>query len=179
MSRAHRVWAAVLAALVLGSVAPNVLRGDGRRNLYVVQAEAFLHGRLDIEPPTEPIGEASVVGGRAYVAFPPAPAVLLPVRVGLRLHGVSTGFFGRARLGFFSLAFSPFNLLYLVLQGFHLEFTSPDRLIGLAMDPFGTSLLSASPGAVSRRRGPGTGPPLGRSGGAGATRPCTWARRPA
>lgn len=49
------------------------------------------------------------------------------------------------KYGLFSWAYLPFNLTYLLLQGIHLEFTSPARLSGLNFDAFGTGLFQASP----------------------------------
>jgi hypothetical protein len=54
----------------------------------------------------------------------------------------------RARVeqyGVFSLAYLPVNLYHLLVPGFHLEFSSPDRMSGPMVDWFGTSLLAASP----------------------------------
>ena len=47
--------------------------------------------------------------------------------------------------GLFSPAYVLFNLIYLFVQGFHVDFTAPNQLSGLEIDPFGTSLLAASP----------------------------------
>ncbi|MCS6773503.1 MAG: glycosyl transferase family 39 [Anaerolineae bacterium] len=47
--------------------------------------------------------------------------------------------------GLFSLEYVPFNAIYLFLQGFHLEFAPPDFLRPVGLDPFGSSLLAASP----------------------------------
>jgi hypothetical protein len=50
------------------------------------------------------------------------------------------------RHGLFSAAYIPFNLIYLLFQGFHVDFNSPVRLGGsMTPDPLGTSLLGASP----------------------------------
>src|SRR6185503_4704590 len=60
------------------------------------------------------------------------------------------GFF-KARLdrhGLFSAAYLPFNLLYLLFQGFHVDFNSPAKLSEVTADFFGTSLLGASPFVV-------------------------------
>ena len=51
--------------------------------------------------------------------------------------------------GQFSPAYFIFNLAYLFFQGFHINFTAPDLLSGLEMDPYGTSLLAASPFVVA------------------------------
>lgn len=50
--------------------------------------------------------------------------------------------------GEFSPAYFFFNLSYLLLQGFHINFTAPDLLGGLEMDPYGTSILAGSPFVV-------------------------------
>jgi hypothetical protein len=51
--------------------------------------------------------------------------------------------------GLFSLAYLPFNFVYMFLQGPHIEFTSPDALRGVAVDQYGTSLTLASPFLVA------------------------------
>lgn len=50
-----------------------------------------------------------------------------------------------ARHGLFSAAYIPFNLIYLVVQGVHIDFTSPAKLAGVTTDGFGASLLGTSP----------------------------------
>lgn len=50
-----------------------------------------------------------------------------------------------ARYGLFSPVYIPFNLLYMFIQGFHVEFSSATHLSGITMDPFGTSITFASP----------------------------------
>ncbi|MCB1518595.1 MAG: hypothetical protein KDJ19_13385 [Hyphomicrobiaceae bacterium] len=47
--------------------------------------------------------------------------------------------------GLFSLDFGLFNLLYLLFQGFHVQFSGDGMLDLAGIDPFGTSLLAASP----------------------------------
>jgi hypothetical protein len=47
--------------------------------------------------------------------------------------------------GLFSPAYMPFNLFYLFVQGFHVDFTAPDAMQNMVQDPFGTSLFAASP----------------------------------
>jgi hypothetical protein len=47
--------------------------------------------------------------------------------------------------GLFSPAYVPFNLTYLFLQGFHVEFASAAKLSRLELDAFGTGLFQASP----------------------------------
>jgi len=300
------VAGAILVLLLLASTLPSVYLADGRRNLHVLQAKAFLEGRLDIEKDDLFPYDISFLDGRRYVAFPPAPAVLLLPFVAVlgaeatntplialaltalsilvlrailrrlavpdRLHlWVVAGFvlgtaywyglarsrdvwffsqvvavafqllaihealarrrawlaglylgiavlsrqlsiftalfvavalleeeieqkrpiasylpklvgmgaslaaclgammvlnhlrFGspfdtgysyiplsgfmseRARHGWFSGAFVPFNLVYLLVQGFHVDFDSPDKLTNMVADPFGTGILAASP----------------------------------
>lgn len=48
-------------------------------------------------------------------------------------------------IGVFSKDFVLFNAFYLFLQGFHAEFTGPALLKLSGLDPFGTSILAASP----------------------------------
>jgi photosystem II stability/assembly factor-like uncharacterized protein len=47
---------------------------SGSRNLHVYQAEAFLHGRLNV---SEKLEDVSIYNGKYYDPFPPVPAVLL------------------------------------------------------------------------------------------------------
>ena len=42
-------------------------------------------------------------------------------------------------------AYIPFNLIYLTVQGVHVDFTSPAKLAGVTTDAFGASLLGTSP----------------------------------
>jgi 4-amino-4-deoxy-L-arabinose transferase-like glycosyltransferase len=56
--------------------------------------------------------------------------------------------FGKERFehyGLFNAAYFVFNSVYMFLQGFHLESGGAGHLQFSALDPFGTSLLSASP----------------------------------
>ncbi len=50
--------------------------------------------------------------------------------------------------GLFSIRYLPVNLYYLLIEGFHLEFTDPMHMGGMRRYPFGVSLLSASPFVV-------------------------------
>jgi hypothetical protein len=77
MTRGQRVAGAIFVLLLLASTLPVVYVADGRRNLHVLQAKAFLEGRLDIEKSDIYPYDISVLDGRRYVAFPPAPAALL------------------------------------------------------------------------------------------------------
>ena len=73
------IWSALLGLLVLVSLLGRINR-PGTENLYVRQAEAFLHGKLAIG---EYGWDAAVVQGQNFVAFPPAPALLLTPLVAL------------------------------------------------------------------------------------------------
>jgi 4-amino-4-deoxy-L-arabinose transferase-like glycosyltransferase len=56
--------------------------------------------------------------------------------------------FGKERLshyGLFSTAYLTFNSIYMFVQGFHLEFGGADKLQITGLDPYGTSLIAASP----------------------------------
>ncbi|MCC6905727.1 MAG: glycosyl transferase family 39 [Anaerolineae bacterium] len=69
-----------------------------------------------------------------------------PLETGYR-YIVNTGV-GALRFeqyGTFSLAYMPFNFIYLFVQGFHTVFDGPDMLHLAGMDPYGTSLITASP----------------------------------
>ncbi len=50
-----------------------------------------------------------------------------------------------SRYGLFSLRYLPFNLYYLLFEGFHLDFLDPAGLGQLVRNPLGLSLLSSSP----------------------------------
>ncbi|MCK4829695.1 glycosyl transferase family 39, partial [bacterium] len=47
--------------------------------------------------------------------------------------------------GLFHPIYVPFNFIHMFVQGFRIEFTSPDYLGAIRMNPFGTSLTFASP----------------------------------
>jgi len=47
--------------------------------------------------------------------------------------------------GLFALDYWAFNLAYLFIQGFHIDFTGPTALTMEGLDAYGTSLLAASP----------------------------------
>jgi hypothetical protein len=47
--------------------------------------------------------------------------------------------------GLWSIAYVPYNLVYLLLQGFHAEFARPQELRVTGLDPGGSSILAASP----------------------------------
>ncbi|MEJ8572626.1 glycosyltransferase family 39 protein [Microbaculum marinum] len=49
------------------------------------------------------------------------------------------------RYGLFSSAYLLFNVMYLFVQGFHLEFAGPTMTVPQMLDSAGTSLLAASP----------------------------------
>jgi hypothetical protein len=66
----------LLGLLALGLVVSLKTRMDGP-NLYALQADAWLHGRMDVAPGPH---DLALHGGRAWVPFPPFPsALLLPV----------------------------------------------------------------------------------------------------
>ena len=70
------VAAAIVLIAVLGTVGYHaVTNSAGELNLYVHQANAFLHGQLSL--PTNVGGDVSFFDGRYFVPFPPFPAVLL------------------------------------------------------------------------------------------------------
>ena len=83
--RASRTATAALLALALAAAVGLSLRRShyGGPNLYGLQAEAWLAGRLDVPGPAE---DLSLVGGRSYVAFPPFPSVVLLPAVALLGH---------------------------------------------------------------------------------------------
>lgn len=74
MNRRQIVWSVLLGLLILITAWGRMAAHPGTDNLFVRQADAFLHGQLAID---EYGWDASVVGGKIYVAFPPAPALLL------------------------------------------------------------------------------------------------------
>lgn len=72
----YPIVAGLLVVIVIAAAAV-ARRASGEENLYVLQADAFLHGRLDIAPS---YADAAIYRGRFYVPFPPFPAlVLLPL----------------------------------------------------------------------------------------------------
>ena len=79
MTRKQTIWSVLLGVLVLVSLLGRISR-PGTENLYVRQADAFLHGKLAI---AEYGWDAAVVQGQNFVAFPPAPALLLTPLVAL------------------------------------------------------------------------------------------------
>jgi hypothetical protein len=70
----------LLAAFMWSFKSPVVSYDRNAPNLYVLQAEAFLKGRLDI---TLHSHDLAVFNGRAFVPFPPAPALILTPIVAL------------------------------------------------------------------------------------------------
>jgi hypothetical protein len=82
----HRRWAIAIALYVCCSAAFALVAGRPRLtehtafNHYALQADAWLHGRLDL--PGGPPGytqnnDFAEFGGKTYVSFPPFPAVLM------------------------------------------------------------------------------------------------------
>ncbi|MBP7964456.1 MAG: hypothetical protein KBG20_19190 [Caldilineaceae bacterium] len=74
MNRKQIVWSTLLGLLILFGAWGQMASHPGTDNLYVRQADAFLHGQLAID---DYGWDASVLNGKIYVAFPPAPALLL------------------------------------------------------------------------------------------------------
>lgn len=73
MSLRYMLPASLLVLFVFG-LRKNLVDADPLSNLFVLQADAFLHGRLDLEAYAFDCAE---FGGRVYVPFPPVPAVVL------------------------------------------------------------------------------------------------------
>jgi len=93
-------------------------------------------------------GAAAGLGVAVYLAFNYA-RFGNPFETGYRyieLDGMLKERF--ARHGLFSAAYIPFNLIYLLVQGVHVDFTSPAKLAGVTPDLYGASLLGASPYVV-------------------------------
>ena len=69
-----------------------------------------------------------------------------PLETGYRFLSPG-GFLGERvrQYGLFDLAYVPFNLAYMFLQGFHIDFGGPTLLQPDGMNPFGTSITFASP----------------------------------
>ena len=93
-------------------------------------------------------GATASLGIAAYLAFNRA-RFGNPFEAGYRYVEFG-GFFKErvARHGLFSAAYIPFNLIYLTVQGVHVDFTSPAKLAGVTTDSFGASLLGTSPFVV-------------------------------
>jgi hypothetical protein len=93
-------------------------------------------------------GATAGLGIAAYLAFNHA-RFGNPFETGYRY--MEFGSFLKERLarhGLFSAAYVPFNLIYLTVQGVHVDFTSPAKLAGVTTDGFGASLLGTSPFVV-------------------------------
>ena len=81
--------AVFLAVVVIAFSLRDVIHDDGRTNLHVHQARAFLNGRLHIAtPPERYLHDLSVYEGKSYVIFPPFPTVILMPLVAV--FGMST-----------------------------------------------------------------------------------------
>lgn len=70
-----RAVAAALLVIVAATVVVAIARDRGNKNLYVLQAEAFLRGTLEV--PDENLLDAAYYRGHVYVPLPPFPAVVL------------------------------------------------------------------------------------------------------
>jgi hypothetical protein len=83
----ERVVLILLVLLVAVSMIPVIWRDDGASNLHVLQAAAWLDGRLDIDHYAPDVAE---YGGRNFIPFPPAPAaVLLPFVAAFGTHATN------------------------------------------------------------------------------------------
>src|SRR5258708_1583845 len=68
----------IVPILLLVSMSGTILKRNRLSNLYTFQAQAFLHGRLDVEGDLNQLpGELVVHDTKLYVAFPPFPAIIL------------------------------------------------------------------------------------------------------
>ena len=77
------VLAAFLVAALFSLIGP-LQDSPGEANLYALQADAFLHGRLDLP---QHFHDTAVFEGRFYVPFPPFPALLVtPIVALVGLH---------------------------------------------------------------------------------------------
>ncbi len=65
---------AVLILVFIAGIWPQLKNDTGDLNFYVHQADAFLHGRLDIAPQKY---DTAYYNGKYYVPYPPVPAILL------------------------------------------------------------------------------------------------------
>ncbi len=74
---------AAVIALLVGASLKDAVRQPGSQNLHVHQANAFLHGRLDIPAYTDYVHDLAEFEGRKYVVFPPFPAALVMPLVAL------------------------------------------------------------------------------------------------
>jgi hypothetical protein len=75
--------AVFLVAALLSLIGP-LQDSPGEANLYALQADAFLHGRLHL---TQHFHDTAVFQGRFYVPFPPFPALLvMPIVALVGLH---------------------------------------------------------------------------------------------
>lgn len=76
LRRSAVIWttAGLTAFVVASTVLSAVLAGGGADNMHVLQASAFLQGRLDLPRPVE---DVAFFNGRIFSPYPPAPAVLL------------------------------------------------------------------------------------------------------
>jgi hypothetical protein len=76
-----RAVAVVLLAIVAATVVAAAARDRGNKNAYVLQAEAFLRGTLEV--PDENLLDVAYYRGHVYVPLPPFPAVVLTPFVAL------------------------------------------------------------------------------------------------
>jgi 4-amino-4-deoxy-L-arabinose transferase-like glycosyltransferase len=69
------LFVAAVCAVLFFFNAPQIFRSPGY-NTALHLADSFLQGRLDVDPPEDPI-DLIQYAGRTYVPFPPAPALLM------------------------------------------------------------------------------------------------------
>jgi hypothetical protein len=87
MAARERVVLILLVLVVSVSMIPVIWGSQGDSNLHVLQAAAWLDGRLDIDRYAVDVAE---YGGRYYIPFPPAPAaVLLPFVAAFGSHAAN------------------------------------------------------------------------------------------
>jgi hypothetical protein len=78
-THSHRIVFAVACALFLATWVPQVRRSHQGVNLHALQALAWVNGQVEVDYRwmRGVAGDWSIRDGRWYVAFPPAPSVLL------------------------------------------------------------------------------------------------------
>lgn len=101
------------------------------------------------------VGIPVAIGIAAYLAYN-AWRFGNPLDTGYRDIAFPAGLM-RSRVeahGIWSLAYLPFNLVYLLLQGFHATFAEPQRVLLTGLDDAGTGVLAASPWLLYLFRAP-------------------------
>ena len=68
----------MIPVILLFSMFSTIFENNGRNNLYVYQAQAFLEGHLNIAEDINNLpGEVALSNGKFYNIFPPFPTVVL------------------------------------------------------------------------------------------------------